>query len=283
MLSNLFSLMRAHQWYKNTVIFIAIFFTGNLLNLDAFSNVTIGFITLCIISSSNYVINDIFDVKEDRIHPEKKKRALASGKINKTTAIIFALILFAVGIFLADTLGNMFLISVVLLFILTLLYSMGLKNEPFLDIILIGVFFVIRAVSGALILNVSISPWLIICAFFLAIYIAIGKRYADIMFLGKDAIKHKKVLKYYTIDILNIMLATSLSTIIICYTLYTFIKVDQKLIITIPIIAYGLFRYLLLIKTESIVSRHPEKALLDLKLMGAIVLWGTIIFMFFYT
>jgi len=275
--------MRAHQWYKNTVIFIAIFFTGNLLNLDAFSNVTIGFITLCIISSSNYVINDIFDVKEDRIHPEKKKRALASGKINKTTAIIFALILFAVGIFLADTLGNMFLISVVLLFILTLLYSMGLKNEPFLDIILIGVFFVIRAVSGALILNVSISPWLIICAFFLAIYIAIGKRYADIMFLGKDAIKHKKVLKYYTIDILNIMLATSLSTIIICYTLYTFIKVDQKLIITIPIIAYGLFRYLLLIKTESIVSRHPEKALLDLKLMGAIVLWGTIIFMFFYT
>jgi len=266
MLGEIIRLLRPRQWYKNIVIFIALFFTGQFFLLYELKLTILGFISLCLISSANYVINDIIDKKVDRKHPEKINRPIASSKIRVWLAVIIALFLTIISIYLAYLLSINFMLVVTSIFLITLAYSFWLKNEPFIDIILISINFVLRAVSGAFIINVEISPWLIICAFFLSQFMGLGKR----------------IFRFYSKQMLDGLIMSVMAVLIISYTFYTFLKSESNLIFTLPIVIYGIFRYYYLINTGSSIPRHPEKIFLDLRLMLSVLLWGLIVFLLLY-
>ena len=161
-------LLRVEQWYKNLVIFIPLIFSFNLFNLNLFILSFFGFISLCFISSSYYIINDIKDIEKDKYHPEKKNRPLASGKINKPFALLISVILFVDAILIAYSLSLYFLGAVLVLFMFSQAYNFGLRNIIFLDIILISTNFVIRAISGIFIIDTPVSYWVILTTFLIS-------------------------------------------------------------------------------------------------------------------
>lgn len=275
-------LIRVNQWYKNVWIFLAVFFVGELFSAKIIEHALIGFVALCLVSSANYVINDIIDIKTDRLHPEKKFRPLASGKISILEAAIIGIIALSASIIIAINQNSYFLLSIILLFVLTLLYSLGLKEEPVLDVILISVNFVIRVVSGGLLLSISISPWLIVVPFFLALLLAVGKRGADLKLLKENASLHKKVLQHYGQDTINGLMLISTTCLIIAYSLYAFSRTNL-LLLTIPFAVYTVFRYYMLANQGSEIARNPGKIYKDYRLVISVLLWiiSTIIILYF--
>jgi len=263
-------LLRLHQYYKNLVIFIAILFTGNFFHINDLRLTALGFVALCLVSSANYIINDIHDRKEDRRHPRKKNRPIARGDIGMVEASIIAVLLFAAGYSLAYYLSSFFAYIVAGLFALTQAYTFVLKREPYLDIIVIGINFVMRAVSGAFIIDAEISPWLIICAFFLAVFLAAAKRRAD-----PDTRKYSETEA-------DIAMTTNMSVLILSFTLYTFLKGDHILMLTIPVVTYALYRHMSLAMSGSIVAAKPELAFFDVRLFSSMLLWGAMVFASMY-
>jgi len=166
------------------------------------------------------------------------------------------------------------LIAVASLFVLTSLYSLYLKNEPFLDILLIGIFFVIRAVSGTFIFNATISPWLVICTFFLSLFLTTSKRKADLESLGEKAVLHKPVLKFYNSKLTDSLLVIITTSLILAYTLYTFSeRISNLSIITLPVALYLVFHYLRLTYGGSKVARNPHLVFKDVRFILGISLW----------
>ncbi len=272
-LIDFFRLLRPGQWYKNFLIFLPILFSGNLFAIEFLLLTIVGFFALCFVSSGNYIINDIIDIRKDKLHPEKKKRPLVSGKIRIWQAVVLFVFLLTAGIVLAGILNEYFFLSVLALFILTSGYSLFLKNEAFLDIIIIGINFVIRASSGAFIIDVKISPWLIIGVFFLSLFLSAGKRRADSSFLGKKALFHKNSLKIYSNEITNALMIIATTLLILSYTFYSFLSEHSYLIFTLPFALYLIFRYFSLVYAGSIIARHPEKVFKDWRMMIGLFLW----------
>lgn len=272
-IKDLILLARPYQWYKNILIFLPLIFVKQLFNFDALLLTFAGFIALCFVSSGNYVINDIMDSVADRVHPEKRFRPIASERISLIIAIIFAIILFGVGLIVSLNLGKPFFLVILLFLILSQIYTLWLKQEVFADILLIGVFFVLRAASGAYLLQVKVSPWLILCTLFLALFLASGKRYADIELLGAKASVHKKTLLFYTPKITDALLTISTTLLLLSYALYTFLSDFKSLIFTLPFALYPVLRYLFLVFSQPEIGRHPHRALLDLRMVIGILLW----------
>lgn len=266
-------LLRANQWYKNTIIFLAIVFSNNLFNISLLNLTMLGFISLCLISSTNYIINDIIDINKDKKHPEKRLRPIPSGKIKVYQAIIIAIILFLISIILSFYLSINFFFAVLSLFILSTLYTFILKKMPLLDILTIAVNFVIRAVAGALLINVWISPFLVLTPFLFSLFLSTGKRYSDTILLKKRTIYTKNTLKFF----INLFLITLLIT----FTIYCLL-VNPLLLITLPIVLFALLRYQKLIFSASRIARHPELIFKDLKLLLSILLFITLVFLIIY-
>jgi len=281
-LTTFLQLLRINQWYKNLVIYLALIFSNLLFDGRLFLLTTIGLLSLCLISSTNYIINDIIDKKRDLKHPEKKLRPVASGKISVKTALFIGAIILSLSLLIAYKISIIFLISIVGLFILTLFYSIYLKNIVLLDIILVSANFVIRAISGTFIINRILSPWLILCPFFLALFLIVGKREADIKILGSNAFKHKEVLKYYTPEINNILMIISTTLLITSYSLYAFLGEHKNLLLTLPFAIYVILRYLYLIYSGSEIARKPNLIYKDRALMIGILLWIIAIFFMLY-
>lgn len=278
----LLKLLRVQQWYKNLVVYLALIFSNLLFDSRLFLLTTLGLISLCLISSANYIINDILDRKKDLQHPEKKFRPIASGEVTTFKALSIAIILIIISLLLAYKLSPIFLLSVVSLFILTFAYSVYLKKILFLDIILVSTNFALRAVSGTFIINRTISPWLILCPFFIALFLVVGKRHADSNILGSIAHKHKNVLKYYTAEVNNVLLIVSTTLLIISYSMYAFLGEHKNLLLTIPIAIYVIFRYLYLIYSNSIIARKPNRFYEDKELLVGITLWIIAIILLLY-
>lgn len=278
---DLLSLIRVSQWYKNLVIYLPAIFFGHFFSFSLV-NITLGFLSLCFMSSVNYIVNDMIDMKRDKLHPEKKTRPLASGKVSlkKALALLIALLLGSLAI--AMFLPFYFLISLVALFMMTQFYTLFFKHEVFLDILFIAINFVIRAVAGVFILKASISPWLILCTFFLSLFLSAGKRHADFMFLGENAVNHRKTLKHYTKDITNSLMIITTSLLILSYAIYTFLSNFKNLILTLPISIYVIFRYFYLVHEGSEISRHPEKFFKDKRLVIGILAWVVSVFLVIY-
>jgi len=279
---NYLKLVRPHQWYKNLVVFLAIFFSGNMFNFEPVVITILALISLICVSSANYVINDLIDYKKDRLHPEKKNRPLASGKISRISAVFLAIILLAVGLLLSMVLGNLFFYAVLSLFILTQLYSFFLKKIIFADVLTIASLFVIRAIAGALVIDVTISPWLILVPFFLALFLVIGKRHADLTLLKDKAASTKEVLQDYNKEITNPLMIISTTLLILSYALYSFLSEHSNLIYTLPLAIFVIFRFYYLIHNNTKIALKTERVIKDKTTIIGILLWVLITALIIY-
>ena len=274
----LISSLRPLQWSKNLIIFAALIFSKNLFNSDAFSHSLLAFALFCLISGSIYIINDIRDIAQDRLHPEKSKRAIASGMISIKEALILSLSIIILAIPASFLLNFGFGIAASIYILIMILYSLHLKRIFILDVLIISLGFVIRAVAGALVIEVTISSWLLVCTTFLALFIASGKRYHELLLLSEDKSYHRAQLAYYTPRLLDQIISIATAATIISYALYTMseetiAKFGSLLILTLPFVLYGILRYLYLIYKEGL-GGNPSKILIkDKPLLINIALW----------
>ncbi len=269
--------MRPRQYAKNVFIFAPLFFDRQLFNPHALYLTFLGFVTLCVLSSGVYVLNDLVDVQADRNHPQKKYRPIASGKISIPNARIFCVLLFAASFTMAYLINTEFFTLCILMAVINLAYSFKLKHIPLIDIITIGILFLIRVHSGAILIKVQIfSPWLYIVTFMLALYLGFGKRRAELASLQNNSTR--PVLDGYTVPFLDQLISIISAIIIISYALYTFsgpaVPENNRLLLTIPFVVYGIFRYLYLIQVKHQGGAPEEVLFSDHWLQGTIFLYA---------
>ena len=260
-------LLRPRQWTKNLLLFAALIFAKELFNGDAALLALLGFAAFCLASSSVYVINDLLDAELDRSHPIKRNRPIASGAVSPGRAAGVAVVLTITSLTLAFWITPAFGVSVVLYIVLTHFYSLVGKNVVILDVLLIAFGFVIRAIAGALAISVPISDWFILCAAFLALFMAVSKRKAELVALGEDAGNTRPVLDRYTETSLNTYTAVTMAATLICYGLYVldFHRAtgddSRLLMLTFPLVVFGVFRYHHLAESTDMGDK-PEEVLL---------------------
>jgi len=282
MITALWRLMRPKQWYKNLLVFLPIFFVGGLFNREYLYLSLGGLFSLCLLSSGNYIINDLIDLKKDQLHPEKKSRPLASGAVGKVSALFLAVILILASVVIGYFLSYWFLAILIFMFLLTLAYTFWLKNILFADILTISALFVLRAVAGALAIQVKISPWLILCPFFLALFLAVGKRHADLLFLKDRAESTRKVLQEYSLELTNSLMIISTTLLMVSYSMYSFLSEHNYLLFTLPLAIYAIFRFFYLIQSGSEIARHPERVIYDKGMVFGVILWGVVTSLIIY-
>ncbi|MEK6820128.1 MAG: UbiA family prenyltransferase, partial [Nanoarchaeota archaeon] len=240
-LRSFIELLRVSQWYKNLLIFIPLIFSLNFFNFKLFIITLLGFFSLSFMSSSYYIINDLKDIEKDSHHPEKKKRHIASGRISKILAFLISLFLFFNSVFLALLLSLNFFFFILLLFISSQLYIFYLRNIAFFDIIIISVNFIIRTVSGSFLLNVSVPYFLVLCAFFLSIFLVSGKRISETDI--KELERYRPSLEKQHRDTLTLMATISVASVIIFFSIYSILISKPSLLITLPISFYLILLY----------------------------------------
>ncbi|MGQ9678297.1 MAG: decaprenyl-phosphate phosphoribosyltransferase [bacterium] len=279
MLKSIVKSMRPKQWVKNLLVFAALIFSQNLFNLIRLIETFAGFVVFCFISGAVYIINDILDRENDRSHPKKKFRPIASGQLKVGIAAMWATLIVALGIGGGFFLSVRFGLLILGYFILQLAYSLYLKKIVVLDVMVVASGFAIRAISGTFLVQVRISPWLFVCAILLALFLALAKRRHELVFLEGGGISHRSVLGKYSETLLDQMIAVATSSTVIAYCLYTIApETVQKfqthnLILTVPFVLYGVYRYLYLVYRKE-EGGAPEKVLFtDLPLIIGVVLW----------
>lgn len=267
--------MRPKQFIKNLFVFVGVVFSGNLLHIQYFLKVSGGFIIFCLISGSVYLINDIADIEKDRNHPRKKSRPLAAGHISVRGAVTAATLLSIASLGCAFALSPALGIIAAGYFTLMILYSFYLKHIIILDIFIIAAGFVLRVVAGTEVIHVYLSPWAVMCTFFLALFLALGKRRSEKVLLGENANNHRLSLESYTLPLLDQLISIVTASTIVSYFLYTF-KYSQNLssFITVPFVLFGLFRYLHLVYNSDSGGSPEEIVLKDRPLQISLLLWG---------
>lgn len=268
--------MRPKQWYKNLVIFIGIVFSLNLLNFNLWINVVFAFVAFSLLSGSIYIINDYLDAEKDRNHPKKCKRPIASGKLKASHALLFSTISISIALLLTYMVNISLFITAVAFFSLMLTYSLFLKEIILVDILTISTGFVLRAVAGCIAIDVFVSPWLIICTFLLALFLALGKRKQELILLKNKAKRHRKILVGYSNDMLDQMMNITTATLIISYSIYTFMATNIYIMMTIPLAFYGVFRYLFLAHNNEM-GGEPEMLFKDRGMVYCMFLWVLIV------
>lgn len=235
-------LMRPVQWYKNLLIFIPLIFSLNLFNSKLYPSLFLGFISLSLLSSANYAINDIKDAPNDRLHPIKKNRPIPSGKVSKSEAIVLALTLCITAFVLGYALNAQFFMVLVVFFASTQLYTFLLKKIPILDVMIVSFNFYLRTIAGAYIINVEISPWLTIGIFFIALFLALGKRKAEYIVAGTSS---RESLRAYNKKWLDQALSTIAATTIATYSMYCVeVPLGRRLVPSVPLLTLFLLSYM---------------------------------------
>lgn len=277
-------LLRPQQWIKNVFLFAGPVFGKKLGDAAAIEASLLGFLCLCLVSSLVYVINDIHDREEDRLHPTKCKRPIPSGQISVAGAIGVAVALGVVGLGGSWLLDRGFAVVALAYLALQLLYTFSFKHAVILDVIAIGMGFVLRAIAGAVLVHVAISPWLVLCTFTLCLFMGFGKRRCELRAMVQqpvDAHQHRRTLAVYTIDLLNHMTTLTAGVAITSFMLYT---IDQRtvaqfgavgstgLLLTLPIVVYAIFRFTVLVEHGE-VDGPTDVALRDRPFQFAIGLW----------
>lgn len=281
MLREILISMRPKQWYKNLVIFIGIAFSLNLLNINLWISAISAFFIFCLLSGSIYLVNDVLDIEKDKKHPKKRERPLPSGELKPYQAVTAATIFILIALLGSYMINIPFFLISIVFFVLMMLYSLYLKNFIIVDIMIISTGFVIRAVAGALAITVLVSPWLIICAFLIALFLALGKRRHELFLLGDNVKEHRESLESFSTEMLDQMIIITTSTLIMSYSLYTFFTGKLLMMVTIPFAFYGIFRYLFLIHSKKM-GGEPEMLFKDKGMVLSIVLWALVVFLVLY-
>lgn len=246
-IKNYITLLRPRHWLKSLFLFAAPFFGGRLFSEGTLLKAVPVFMAFSLSASAAYIFNDIRDCENDRLHPDKEERPLPSGRISKRNAFIFALSLAAVSMFLSYKIAPAFFYYVLSYLFIQASYSVKLKNIPVVDIFCIASGFIIRVLAGGAAFNVEVSQWLLLTMFMISLVLATGKRFGEINRLDDKAVNHRKSLSYYSSATLNEILLISSSASLIAYSLYT-VEQFHRLVYTVPIVTFGLFRYIMLAK-----------------------------------
>lgn len=273
--------MRPKQWTKNVVVYAGIVFDGQLFNVDAFLRITLGFVLLCLISSSIYLINDLVDIEADRQHPKKRFRAIPSGQLPIPMAIGSAIILVIATLGVGFVLSPYFAAVLLTYLIIHLLYSFYLKHIVLLDIFAVASGFILRVLAGVTLVQVmAFSPWLYASIGLLALFLVIGKRRQELVMLADKAGSVRVTLDSYNLPLLDDMLRMVTTATLVTYILYTIeapsilLAGTNLALLTVPFVLYALFRYLYLIHVKGEGSAPDEVLLKDRPLLIAILLWG---------
>jgi len=296
-LRELLRAMRPKDWIKNVFVFAAIAFAKDeqqrslWLHFDKLLIVCGAFILFCMAASAIYLINDLVDIEKDRAHPKKRNRPLASGRLSPSVAITAAVLLLSVALPLAfvldynagDSLYENLNFGVALLayiLIQGIFYSYYVKHVVILDIFTIAAGFVLRAVAGGFVLDINVTPWLLICMGLLALFLGLAKRRAELVLLQGGAGEHRRILDEYSLPLLDQMMAIITAATLIAYTLFTTtaetlpLKPFPVMMITVPFVVYAIFRYLYLIYKQDGGGNPAELLLKDMPLTICIIAWG---------
>jgi len=286
-LTGLIKTMRPKQWLKNVFVFAPLVFDVKLFDLRYLAQTIAGFVLLCLVSGTVYIINDLADIEGDRQHPRKRNRPLAAGQISVPAAIIGAVVILLIALPLG------FLLDYVLGAILTgylliqIAYSFWLKNVVILDVLIVASGFLLRVAAGVPLVEAErFSPWLYICMTLLALLIGFGKRRHELMLLKENANTHRRSLEEYNLPLLDHIISIVTSSTLLAYALYTFsapnLPPNHAMMLTIPFILYTIFRYLYLIHVKEMGGAPEEIVLSDRPLQAAILLWGLSVIVVMY-
>ncbi|MGQ0603022.1 MAG: decaprenyl-phosphate phosphoribosyltransferase [Anaerolineales bacterium] len=278
MLRALLKTMRPRQWVKNFFIFAALVFDHKLFQTDAALKTLIGFGLLCLLSSTVYIVNDLADMDKDRQHPKKRHRPLASGVLRPGVALAAVALYLAVSLPLAFWLHLGFGLVAVVYLIINLLYSFWLKNIVLIDVLFLASGYLLRVVGGAVMIGSAISPWLYVCMTLAALFIGFGKRRGEMALMQASSGSSRKVLQEYTLPFLDELINIVATSTIVAYSFYTFsaenLPENRAMMLTIPFVLYGIFRYLYLIHIKGEGGAPDELVFTDRPLLLTVVLWG---------
>ena len=302
MLKQAIKVARPVHWTKNFALFAAIIFSGSLFSIINIERVLLAFISFSFISSAIYIINDLRDIEQDKMHPIKKNRPLASGKLPVSIALFEMVILASLSIVLAFALSQLFLISILAYFVLQILYSFFLKNLPTIDIIVIATGFIIRVYAGAFVIDAHLSVWFLLCVISVALFLASGKRRAELNILENTKGVTRKSLSKYQRELLNSYVTMFGNSAWMSWALFTFYEspeaplpvwlflaeisktttISKLLMITIPIVIFAIMRYQSLIFEGK--SEAPESLLLkDKPLVISVFIWiGLVVWVLYF-
>ena len=249
-----FKSMRFRSWIKNLFVFAGILFAGLWSDFTALRITMFATFGFCLLSGSVYLINDVADRKSDRLHPEKKFRPIASGELPTRLAVLISIVTAGTVLTISWFFSPRYALVLSIYLLMQIAYSLKLKHVVLLDVVIIAIGFVLRALAGVMVcmdfhLDISISHWLLVCTFFIAVFLAFAKRRYELVTLGENAKGHRRNLCEYSAELLDSMMGITASASLIGYSIYTVSprtleEVSTKLWITIPFVAYGIFRYL---------------------------------------
>lgn len=278
-LKDLLLSLRPHQWTKNLIIFAALVFAKELGNVRHLL-ISIGaFADFCLLSGAVYLINDVIDYKQDRFHPTKQNRPIASGKLNRTFAMTCGIFLYLTALMFAYLINPGFFLIALLYTVSTLGYSFYFKKIAILDVMAISIGFVLRAIAGGEAIGVEASFWLLFCTFLLALFLALSKRRHELVLLSADAVKHRTNLAQYSPYLLDQMIGVVTASCVLAYALYTVAPETvakfqtDKLFFTVPFVIFGIFRYLYLVHQKHGGAIPSHHLISDKPLLMSIILW----------
>ena len=289
---------RPQRWVRNLSLFAAIVFSGQLFDPAAFWRVAWGVLVFSLVSSTVYFFNDLVDAPLDRMHPFKKKRPIASEKLSEPMAVFLTVLGFFLSLFLALKLQYFFFLAVLAYFLLQIMYSLKLKQVAIIDLLVIATGFILRVYSGALVADIHLSVWFLLCVIAASLLLAVGKRRAELSLLSDRAASVRATLGGYSERLLDVWVAMFAIMSIFSYILFTFqqpavvpgyrlvplllilpraLAVEKWLMLSIPVVIYGVMRYLQLIYKKN-QGESPERVLLtDAPLLTSVVLWGALV------
>jgi 4-hydroxybenzoate polyprenyltransferase len=271
--------LRPHQWIKNFFVFAALVFSRRLTDPDAALRTLVAFAAFCAVASAIYLVNDVADYERDRVHPTKRNRPIAAGKVSRGTALVMAAVLAPLGIAAAFWLNVPTGVIIGAYGIINLTYSLWLKHVVLLDVFIIALGFLLRVTVGAVAIPVPISPWLLICTFFIALFLGICKRRHELVTLGEDAASHRGILAHYNTPFIDKMVSALAGMTVMSYALYT---IDPRvaarlgtdgLVLTVPFVLFGIFRYLYLVHLRQKGGSPTEVVLTDKGMQTTIALY----------
>jgi 4-hydroxybenzoate polyprenyltransferase len=282
--------LRVRQWTKNLVLFAGVIFAHASGDLHELGRAAAGFLAFCLLASVVYILNDIIDVESDRVHPKKRHRPLASGRISLGLAWGLLVLLLLAGSALSIRLGPRFVAVAGSYLALNILYTLVLKRIAMVDVLSISIGFVLRAVAGVAVLThpVDLSPWLLLCTFFLALFLAVGKRRNERVLLQEQAEHHRRTLADYPPELVDQMIPVVTAATVISYSIYTVSPgtIDRVggpyLVYTVPFVVFGVFRYLYLVFRRLQGGSPSDTLLTDVPTLVNIVLWLGVVLLILY-
>ncbi len=291
MVRDLLVTMRPRQWLKNGFVFIALFFDRQLDEPRSVLYALAAFVLLCLMSGAVYIMNDLGDVENDRQHPRKRFRPMPSGRLSPRVATV-AVVLLAAGSLVAGLLLSPTFGLILLLYLLTqIAYTFWLKRLVLIDVFIVATGFILRIGAGVAVLKPvqpveRFSPWLYVFGGFLALFLALGKRRHELVLLGAQAGSHRAILREYNLELIDKLIGIVTTSTLVSYSLYTFLAEglpgNHLMMLTIPFVLYGLFRYLYLVHVRQEGGAPEEIALRDRPLQVSLILWGLMVLVALY-